>query len=96
MQHGLAGRLAGLAFVLVGAVALAPAAQARQSDAQVRQSIIRQSIAGYSGNCPCPHSTMSYGRSCGGRSAYSRPGGGSPICYASDISKAQVDAYRRR
>jgi hypothetical protein len=65
-----------------------------QSDAAVRQSIIRASIANYSGNCPCPYNTDRGGRRCGGRSAYSRPGGESPRCFASDISNAEVKAYR--
>lgn len=34
-----------------------------------------------SGSCDCPYDTDSAGRRCGGRSAYSRPGGASPVCY---------------
>ena len=71
-------------------------AQSGQTDAQIRQEMIRQSIASYSGSCPCPYSTDRGGRRCGARSAYSRPGGAAPLCYASDISDAQVAAYRRR
>ncbi len=37
-----------------------------------------------SGSCDCPYDTDSRGRSCGRRSAYSKPGGSSPICYESD------------
>lgn len=37
--------------------------------------------ASRSGSCDCPYDTDSAGRSCGSRSAYSRPGGASPICY---------------
>lgn len=33
------------------------------------------------GRCDCPYDLMRNGRLCGGRSAYSRPGGRSPICY---------------
>ena len=33
------------------------------------------------GSCDCPYDLMRNGRSCGGRSAYSRPGGRSPACY---------------
>ncbi len=36
------------------------------------------------------------GRNCGKRSAYSRPGGRSPLCYESDVTKAMVDEYRAR
>lgn len=30
--------------------------------------------------CACPDDSMRNGRACGGRSAYSRPGGASPLC----------------
>ncbi|BDA75944.1 hypothetical protein CAL7716_101100 (plasmid) [Calothrix sp. PCC 7716] len=42
---------------------------------------IRESI---SGSCECPYDTDRRGRSCGGRSAYSRPGGASPVCYVGE------------
>lgn len=35
----------------------------------------------YVGRCDCPYDLMRNGRLCGGRSAYSRPGGRSPECY---------------
>ncbi|GAB4063971.1 hypothetical protein GCM10028812_00300 [Ancylobacter sonchi] len=35
----------------------------------------------YVGTCDCPYDVMRNGRSCGGRSAYSRPGGRKPKCY---------------
>jgi outer membrane biosynthesis protein TonB len=38
----------------------------------------------YVGTCDCPYDLMSNGSPCGGRSAYSRPGGKSPICYTDD------------
>ena len=66
------------------------------TDAQIRQMIIDSSIRSYSGNCPCPYNSASNGSRCGGRSAYSRPGGASPICYDRDITDAQVAEYRRR
>ncbi|MBN8564773.1 MAG: SH3 domain-containing protein [Leptolyngbya sp. UWPOB_LEPTO1] len=34
-----------------------------------------------SGSCECPYDTDKRGRSCGRRSAYSRPGGAAPACY---------------
>lgn len=37
--------------------------------------------AAYRGRCDCPYDRMRNGRRCGGNSAYSRPGGRSPICY---------------
>lgn len=71
-----------------------PAKKKRLSDAQIRQILINESIAAYSGNCPCPYSTMRNGRACGGRSAYSRPGGESPLCYPKDVTAEMVQAYR--
>lgn len=90
-RPALAAAAAALAFGAFSSPALA-----RQSDAQVRQAIIKASIANYSGNCPCPYNTKSNGHRCGGNSAHSRAGGESPKCFASDISKAEVDAWRRR
>ena len=55
------------------------------TDAEVRQQMIARSIEAYSGSCPCPEFRDRGGRRCGGRSAYSRPGGASPLCYARDI-----------
>lgn len=83
--------------ILVIAVALAvlssPALAA--SDAEVKQAVIRESIASYSGSCPCPYNTARNGSSCGRRSAYSRAGGYAPICYASDVTPEMVSNYRR-
>ena len=66
------------------------------TDAQIRDRLIQQSRANYSGSCPCPYNVDRGGRACGGRSAYSRPGGASPLCYPSDVSDAEVRAYRQR
>jgi hypothetical protein len=65
-----------------------------KSDAAIRQEMISQSLASYRGNCPCPYNTDRAGRSCGRRSAYSRPGGASPICYPGDVTDKMIDAYR--
>jgi hypothetical protein len=40
--------------------------------------------------CACPDDTMRSGRRCGGRSAHSRPGGASPLCYPADVSEAMI------
>ena len=68
----------------------------RHTDAQIRQILINESIARYSGSCPCPYNTDRGGRRCGDRSAYSRPGGASPLCYPGDISDGALEAYRAR
>ena len=66
------------------------------TDAEIRQMIIQESIYQYRGNCPCPYNVARNGSSCGARSAYSRPGGASPICYPADISQEMVNQYRQR
>jgi len=81
------------AFIALAAFAAAPAVA--QSDAEVRQSIIRDSIATYPGPCACPYNRTRNGSACGGRSAYSRPGGHAPICYPRDVTQAQIADYRR-
>jgi hypothetical protein len=62
----------------------AGAAWAQQSltDDQIRALIIQQSVASYPGKCPCPWNLARNGSQCGGRSAYSRPGGYAPLCYS--------------
>lgn len=66
------------------------------SDSEIRRMLIRQSINSYSGSCPCPYNADRAGRSCGKRSAYSRPGGASPLCYESDISAEMIRRFRER
>ncbi len=75
-------------------VPLAEPRIAEATDDEIRELMIAESLAAYPGTCPCPYSSDRAGRQCGGRSAYSRPGGASPLCYTSDISDAAVAAYR--
>ena len=82
------------AYFTVGVLVVVTPALAFQSDAQIRQRMIRESISSYPSSCPCPYNTDRAGRSCGRRSAYSRPGGYAPICYARDVSDAQVREWR--
>jgi hypothetical protein len=65
-------------------------------DQQIIQNIINESIANYSGNCPCPYNRASNGSSCGRRSAYSRPGGYAPVCYAQDVTPAMISSYKHK
>ena len=67
---------------------------APMTDNQIRGLLMDQSLASYSGNCPCPYNVDRAGRRYGKRSAYSKPGGASPLCYASDVSPRMVDEYR--
>lgn len=66
------------------------------STSAIKKILIKRSHAYYDGNCPCPYNRTSRGHKCGKRSAYSRPGGASPLCYPSDVSQAMVAQYRAR
>jgi hypothetical protein len=46
--------------------------------------------------CACPDDTARNGSACGGRSAYSRPGGAEPLCYPSDVTAAMIEQYRQK
>lgn len=67
-----------------------------QDVASVKRQMIQQSIQRYSGNCPCPYNRASNGSRCGARSAWSRPGGASPLCYAEDVSASRVRSWMAR
>ncbi|ACX88586.1 conserved hypothetical protein [Pectobacterium parmentieri WPP163] len=66
------------------------------SDEQIKEKIIQASIAAYSGNCPCPYNSTRNGSQCGKRSAWSRAGGYSPICYKGDVSRKMIDEWRMK
>ena len=88
--------LRNLVLLAFGGIAIAGAADARStlSDAQIKQRIIKQSIAAYPGSCACPYNSARNGSSCGRRSAWSRGGGYAPVCYAGDVSRTQVNSWR--
>jgi hypothetical protein len=59
------------------------------TDSQIRQQIIQESVAAYLATghpCACPYNSARNGSSCGGRSAYSRPGGAARLCYPPDVT----------
>jgi hypothetical protein len=58
--------------------------------------LVAAAIAAYPGNCPCPYNVDRAGRRCGRRSAYSRPGGTSPICFDEDVTVAMIEKYRKQ
>ena len=66
------------------------------SDSQVKAMMIQDSMASYSGRCPCPYNLASNGSQCGRRSAYSKPGGYAPLCYDTDITAEMVNQYKSR
>lgn len=86
---------ASIALVASLSAGTAVARDTRPSDDEVRQRIIAESIAAYPGNCACPYGTMRNGHRCGGRSAYSKPGGRAPICYSDDVTEVMVARWRR-
>ena len=65
--------------------------------AEIKKILISQSISDYfvyRGNCPCPYNYDIAGRRCGARSAHTKPGGASPLCYESDVSDWMVKQYK--
>lgn len=76
-----------------------PAAAAPVASGPPRSEIVRliieRSIQNYAGSCPCPYNVDRGGRSCGRRSAWSKPGGASPICYEDQVTAAMIRAFRR-
>jgi len=67
-----------------------------KTDDEIRQAIIKESIASYKGTCACPYSRDRGGRQCGRRSAYGKPGRASPLCYPKDVTQKMVEVYRKR
>jgi hypothetical protein len=87
------------ACVVIGvlaAVAVAAMDAQRLTGSQIRDRIVAESLASYPGNCPCPYNTDRAGRKCGARSAWSKPGGRSPMCYAKEVTDEQVRQFRLR
>src|SRR5689334_9679898 len=69
------------------------------SDQEIAGKIIQDSRNAYYATghpCACPEDHARNGSRCGGRSAYSRPGGASPKCYVADVTAAEIAAYRKR
>jgi hypothetical protein len=72
--------------------------RATLGDTQVTTLIIAASIAAYftlNRPCACPYHKDRGGRSCGGRSAHSKPGGEAPLCFPTDITAGMIAAYRK-
>jgi hypothetical protein len=68
-----------------------------QRDDEIRRLLIEDSIARFSGYCPCPYS-YDRGQQCADKSAYSRRAVLPPdlYCYANDVHWRDVEAYRQR
>ncbi len=83
---------------LLGALALAWTAPAEaQRDDEIRRILVDDSLARFSGYCPCPYS-YDRGQQCGDKSAYSRRTVLPPdlYCYPKDVSWWDVEVYRQR
>ncbi len=73
--------------------------QTQLTDQQIAELIIRDSRQAYYATghpCACPEDRARNGSRCGGRSAYSRPGGATPYCYVADVPAAEIVRYRAR
>jgi hypothetical protein len=88
-------KLLGAVLLLVGGAQATPK-HSKLTDARIRRILIDESRAAYSGSCPCPYDTDRAGRRCGRRSAYSRAGGESPLCFDHDVTKEMIEEYRKR
>jgi len=77
-------------------IAAAQTAKIAKTNAEIKQEIIKQSIASYKGSCPCPYSADGTGRMCGWWSACDKPGGASPLCFQKDVTTKMVIDYRKR
>lgn len=89
-----------IAFSMAMAISLlfvdaAEAKSSKQTDDQIRQLIIEDSIASYPGVCACPFNSARNGSSCGRRSAWSKQGGYAPICYKKEVPREMVDEWRK-
>lgn len=62
----------------------------------IKEKMIQESINSYSGNCPCPYNHASNGSKCGKRSAWSKQGGYSPLCFESDITNDMVNDFLKQ
>ena len=85
-----------LLIILISLVFTVSADKPNLTDAQIREIIIKTSINSYPGRCPCPYHAAKNGSRCGGRSAYSKSGGYSVICYPKDITIENINNYRNR
>jgi hypothetical protein len=80
-------------------VATAAFAEGPLSDQQIATIIVKASRDAYyrTGHpCACPDDLARNGSRCGGRSAYSRPGGAEPYCYVTDVPPTEIRTYRAR
>jgi hypothetical protein len=74
-----------------------PSTEEVLTDAAIIAILIAASIASYKAMgkpCSCPEDVARNGSRCGGRSAWSKPGGFTPLCYPADVTADMIKAYR--
>ena len=65
-------------------------------DELARELIVRDSVASYSGQCPCPYNNDAKDTPCGARSAWSKSGGKKLICFSHEVTDEMLREYRKR
>jgi hypothetical protein len=72
------------------------AQRASMSGATIAATIVRMCLDQYHSHapCACPYDVDRGGHSCGRRSAYDRPGGYSPVCFARDVTPGMIADFR--
>jgi hypothetical protein len=83
------------ASLLAIAIPLGALPAAAQRDEDIRRLIVEDSLARFSGYCPCPYS-YDRGEQCAEKSVYSRRLDPYLYCYPADVHWRDVQAYRDR
>lgn len=83
-------------LITLSALLLAFASQeaGASADDRLRDQLIARSIAGYSGQCPCPYNTRRGGAACGDRSSYAQGNRRGLYCFRKDIPAAVLAQHR--
>jgi len=90
-----APNIAGMFIWPLAAILLYPMVVSAADDVALKQQIVRQSIAAYPGNCPCPYSKDRAGRNYGKRSAYSKLGGSRPLCDPENVTQEMLARHKK-
>jgi hypothetical protein len=69
---------------------------AAKTDAEIKQDIIKDSIASYNGSCPCPYNKDRAGKSLRSKECVQQARWACPLCYDKDVTQKMVDEYRKR
>jgi len=85
----------GAAAPLALATLLVALPAAAQRDEDIRRLIVEDSLARFSGYCPCPYS-YDRGEQCGEKSVYSLRTDPYLYCYPADVHWRDIQAYRER